>query len=130
MNKRRFSYSTKAVFLTTVVLLCINIAIGAAIAVQSRSSIRQVINEQMLGIAKTAGTMLDGDELDALTKSDVGTKKHDEILDKLRIFSDNFNIKYIYVKNTFRSVKKLNITSGTISSPIRIPKNPRNTARK
>ena len=117
MKQKRFSYSTKAVLLITAALLCINIAIGAAIAVQSRSSIRQVINEQMLGIAKTAGTMLDGDELDALTKSDVGTKKHDEILDKLRIFSDNFNIKYIYVVRPTRDGKYIYIADPDTEKP-------------
>ena len=97
MKKRNFSYSTKAVLVITLLLLLLNVVVGGLVAIQSRNTMRQVINERMLGVARTAGSMLDGDELAAIEKEDVGSEKHNEILDKLRAFSDNLEFKFIYV---------------------------------
>lgn len=105
MKNKRFDYSTKAVFLITVFLLVINIAIGVFIAVRSRASIKMVINERMLGVAKTASAMLDGDKLSAMTKSDIGGEYQREILEKLTVFYDNFDFKYIYVVRKMRNGK-------------------------
>ena len=97
MEKKRFSYSTKAVLLITLLLLALNIIMGMIFAMQSRNAMRQIINEKMMGVAKTAGAMLNGDELADIKDSDIGSKRHNEILSKLKIFSDNFEFEYIYV---------------------------------
>ena len=97
MEEKKFSYTTKAAVLVMGLLLLVNIALGTVIAMQSRKSIRSVIDDSMLGVAKTAGGMLDGDELAALTEADEGGEKQQEIIDKLRVFSENFNFKYIYI---------------------------------
>ena len=97
MKRKNFSYSTNAVLAFTLLLLVLNIAVGGFVAMQSRNTMRQVINERMLGVARTAGTMLDGDELALLKKADVGSEKHNAILKELRAFADNMDFKYIYV---------------------------------
>lgn len=97
MRQRRFSYSTKTALLITAVLLVVNIAIGVFIAVQSRASIKKLIDERMLGVAKTASAMLDGDKLAAMKESDVGGEYHQEIIGRLTTFYGNFDFKYIYV---------------------------------
>lgn len=105
MKKRRFSYSSKTVMTITFVLLALNIILGTLFIVQSRNSMRQIINDSMLGVAKTAGAMLDGDELASIKEADMGGEKHNAILDKLKIFANNFDFKYIYIVRPDKSGK-------------------------
>ncbi|MBR4910042.1 MAG: diguanylate cyclase [Clostridia bacterium] len=97
MKNSKFSYSTGAVLAITLLLLLLNIVVGGIVAIQSQNTMRQVINERMLGVAKTAGAMLDGDELASLKEEDVGGEKHNAILGKLRVFAENLDFKFIYV---------------------------------
>ncbi len=96
MEIKRFGHTTKAAVLFTVSLFAVNVIIGAVVVIQSRASVKSLINDSMLGIAKTAGAMLDGDELAALTAEDEGGEKQEAVEDKLRVFAENFDFKYIY----------------------------------
>ena len=95
MKERRFGFTTKTVVLFTLLLLAIYLALGLVLVKQSRSAVREVINQQMLGVAQTACAFLDGDELAVLTKEDVDA--HQRIKDQLNRFSETLNFEYIYV---------------------------------
>ncbi len=97
MKVKKFGFSAKAVVLITVLLLAANILLGVFLVQRSRSSIRAIIDERMLGVAKTAAAMLDGDELAALTEEDDGSEKHREIIEKLGVFNEYLDFEYIYI---------------------------------
>ncbi|MBO4277484.1 MAG: diguanylate cyclase [Clostridia bacterium] len=94
---RKFRVSSSAVLIITALLLIADAALGIFLIYRARSSMRSVINERMLGVATTAAAMLDGDELAALTAEDEGGEKQHEIIDKLNVFNDYLNFKYIYI---------------------------------
>ena len=97
MKKNRFTLTTKSILLITLALILLNGVVGAFLAFRSRTTMRRVIDNHMLGVVKTAGTLLDGDELAALTEADAGGPKQKAVLDKLNSFSDSLDFKYIYV---------------------------------
>lgn len=94
---KRVTLSTRSILLITLALLLLNGVIGAFLAYRSRTTMRNVIDTHMLGVAKTAGAILDGDELAALTEADAGGPKQEAVLDKLKSFSSNLDFKYIFV---------------------------------
>lgn len=95
MSTKRFGFSTKTVILFTSILLIVMLAVGFFLVKQSRDTMREFINERMLGVSQTAAALLDGDELAALTEED--TEIHDRIIDLLNHFSETLNFEYIYV---------------------------------
>ena len=97
MKLKNVVLSAKKILLITLVLLLANGVVGAFLAFRSRTTMRRVIDNHMLGVAKTAGAMLDGDELAALTENDAGGPRQEAILAKLDFFSDNLEFKYIFV---------------------------------
>ncbi len=94
---KRVTLSVRSILLITLALLLLNGAIGAFLAFRSRTTMRNVIDNHMLGVAKTAATILNGDELAALTEDDVGGPREEALLNKLKSFSDNLDFKYIFV---------------------------------
>ena len=96
MKRKQIDLSTKTVLLITLILLVLNGIGGAFLAFRSRTTMRRVIDNHMLGVAKTAAALLNGDELAALTAADEGGDKQNAILDKLKSFSDRLEFKYIY----------------------------------
>ena len=97
MKEKKTGFSTKIIILITLLLLVVNVGVGVLLISRSRESMKSLIKERMLGIARTAAATLDGNELDGFTFFDVGGEKQQAIIDKLNLFSDNIDFKYIYV---------------------------------
>ncbi|MBP5156184.1 MAG: diguanylate cyclase [Clostridia bacterium] len=97
MKRKGLRFNARTVVVFTVLLLAANLALGVLLVSRSRASIRSLLNERMLGIAGTAGALLDGETLASFTKEDVGGEKHRDILEKLTLFAENLNFNYIYV---------------------------------
>ena len=97
MKSKRIGLTTKTVVIFTLILLAVNFAVGALLVSQSRYFMRQIINDRMLSIVKTAASMLDGNELAALTEADDGGEKQLEIIDTLQFFSENMDFEFIYI---------------------------------
>ncbi|MBO4694057.1 MAG: diguanylate cyclase [Clostridia bacterium] len=97
MRKKRLRLNTKTIVAITLILLSVTIIVGVMLALKSRDSMKSIINEQMLGVAKTAGALMDGDELAAISEKDAGGDTQKEILGKLNLFSANFDFEYIYI---------------------------------
>lgn len=96
MKQKRLVLNTKTILLITLTLILLNGVIGACLAFRSRTTMRKLIDTHMLGVAKTAATILDGDELAALTKEDEGGPKQEAILNELKSFSEKLDFQYIY----------------------------------
>lgn len=79
-----------------VILLAANIILGTVLTNISRDSMKTLIQNRMLDIAKTSAGMLDGDVLGSLKKEDKGTPGYQQINDTLAVFQDNIDLKYIY----------------------------------
>ena len=117
MILKRFTYTAKSAVMTVVSLFVINIILGMFIAVQSRSSVKSLIDDSMLSVARTAGATLDGDELAALSAEDDGGPKQAAVINKLNIFADNFDFKYIYVVRPAKDGKFIFIADADKEKP-------------
>ena len=86
----------KAILLISIFLLVMNIALGAALIRQSRSSLKELIDNQMLGIVNSAAAMMDGDALERITEESVGSEEYDKLYTTLSVFQNNTGLKFIY----------------------------------
>ena len=112
MRKKRLRLNTKTIVAITLILLSVTIIVGVMLALKSRDSMKSIINEQMLGVAKTAGALMDGDELAAISEKDAGGDTQKEILGKLNLFSANFDFEYIYIVRASGDGKFIFIVGG------------------
>ena len=86
----------KAILLISIFLLVMNIALGAALIRQSRSSLKELIDNQMLGTVNSAAAMMDGDALERITEESVGSEEYDKLYKTLSVFQNNTGLKFIY----------------------------------
>ena len=96
MKKRRVSLTMQIVVAVSAFLIVTNVFLGVSLSNQSRKAIKAMINSRMLDISNTAASMLDGDVLENFTYSDQGSEAYEAELDKLRVFQNNMELKYIY----------------------------------
>ena len=96
MNGKINNLRVKAILLISIFLLVMNIALGAALIRQSRSSLKELIDNQMLGIVNSAAAMMDGDALERITEESVGSKEYDKLYKTLSVFQNNTGLKFIY----------------------------------
>ena len=101
MKRKRLSFTTRYVLAFGLLMLIANIVLGIAILYQTESSLKNLVNKYMLDVVSTAADLLDGDTLASLTESDVGGEHFREIEDRLIVFQNHDDIRYIYaVKKT------------------------------
>ena len=82
-------------------MLIANIILGIAVLFQTESTLRGLINKDMLDVARTAADLLDGDTLTSLTEADVDGEVYRDIETKLIAFQNHEEVRYIYaVKKT------------------------------
>lgn len=96
MGHKKLSFTTRYVLAFGVFLVIANILLGMVILRQSESSMKTLINKNMLDIVNTAAGFLDGDALGALTEDDVGGEVFNDVLEKLAVFQNNVDIHFIY----------------------------------
>ena len=96
MNGKINNLRVKAILLISIFLLVMNIALGAALIRQSRSSLKELIDNQMLGIVNSAAAMMDGDALERITEESVGSEEYDKLYKSLSVFQNNTGLKFIY----------------------------------
>ncbi len=96
MKMRRASgFAVKLAIILSVLLLAANAVLGVILANNSRAAMKTLIDERMLDIANTAANMLDGDDMETLTKEDQGTEAYQRINDILAAFRDSIDLEYI-----------------------------------
>jgi len=82
--------------LVGVFLLAANAVLGFVLINQSKTAMKELIQNRMLDIANTAADMLDGDKLKKLKAEDKGTADYQQINDTLAFFQDNIDLEFIY----------------------------------
>ncbi len=92
---RASGFAVKPAIILSVLLLAANAVLGVILVNESRAAMKTLIDERMLDIAKTAADMLDGDDLETLTKEDQGTEAYQRISDILAAFQDSIDLEYI-----------------------------------
>lgn len=92
----RLSFTTRYVLLVGVLLLITNMLLGVVIFNQSKSSMKTLINKNMLDLVGSAADSLDGDALEGLTEEDVDGPVFNEVKGRLTVFQNNADIIYIY----------------------------------
>ena len=91
-----FSFTTRYVLVIGLLLLAANVMLGLVDLRRSSATIKGLINRNMLDLANTAASLVDGDALSAMTEADVGTEPYDNILKDLTAFQNNADIHFIY----------------------------------
>ena len=97
MVRKKLSFTTRYVLAFGVLMLLANTLLGIVILYQSVSTIRSMINKNMLYVVESAADLLDGDQLAALTEKDVNGPAYREIEEQLLVFQNHEDIRYIYV---------------------------------
>ena len=97
MKKKVVSGLTiRLAIIISVLLIATNVILGVVLVNNSRATMKSLIDNRMLDIAKTASSMLNGDVLKSLKKEDKGQPNYQEVNDILAHFQDNIDLKYIY----------------------------------
>ena len=94
--RKKLKRSSKYLIGLSIILVCVNAFLGFILTRQSAESMRTLISERMLDISNTAASMLDGDELAAVTKDDFYSQSYQRILRTLTYFQENIELEYIY----------------------------------
>lgn len=96
MRHKKYSEASVILILVIVFLLALNATLGILLTRQSSAALTDLIDGRMLDISNTAAAMLDGDALSRLTAEDAGTEEYQAVMDTLRYFQDNIELRYIY----------------------------------
>lgn len=97
MKKAKLSgFTIRLVLIIVALLLATNILLGVILVNNSRTTMKSLIDNRMLDIAKTSSAMINGDELEKLKKEDKGTPEYQRVNDTLAKFQDNIDLRYIY----------------------------------
>ena len=99
MKKHKIGLTTQYIIIVCVLLLAVNVALGAVLMTQSGSSMKTLIRWHMLSVADTAAASIDGDVLGALTADDIGSPEFKSVADQLTKVMNaqkDIDIKFIY----------------------------------
>ncbi len=96
MKRKRLNFTTRYVLVFGLLMLIANMVLGLIILYQSESALKSLINKNMMDVVETAAALMDGDTLTALTEEDVDGEVFREIKDRLLVFQNHADIKYIY----------------------------------
>lgn len=96
LSGRRLSFTTRYVLLFGILLLLANSLLAAISLKQSQTTVRALIDKNMLDIVSSAAASLDGDALGALTKDDVDGPVFNHIKRQLLVFQNSTDIEFIY----------------------------------
>ncbi len=97
--KRKNRFSSHNLIMALMLLVIANAVMGLILLYQSKTAMQTQVEQRMLDIANTAADMLNGDEMEKLTKGDVNTPAYQEGLRMLSYFRDNIELEYIYAIN-------------------------------
>ena len=95
-NRRSLRETTRYAILISLLLIVMNMALGAALVHQSKQAMKTMIQNRMVDISSSAADLVDGDVLGRLRKEDEDTPEYQETLQILRAFQDNIALEYIY----------------------------------
>ncbi|MCR5502938.1 MAG: response regulator [Lachnospiraceae bacterium] len=90
------SLSSKIILAVVMVLIFSNLIICAVSITRSRAAIRSSIKQRMLDIANCAAGSVNGDMLKKLSAGDVDSPEYQSVLNTLRVFQENVELKYVY----------------------------------
>lgn len=92
MARKKLSFTSRYVLAFGLLMLLTNTLLGVIILYQSNTTVRSLINKNMLDVVKSAAGLLDGDTLAALTEKDVGGETYRDIEDRLIVFQNHEDI--------------------------------------
>ena len=96
MARRKLSFTSRYVLAFGLLMLLANTLLGVIILYQSNATVRSLINKNMLDVVRSAAGLLDGDTLAALTEKDVDGVAYQDIEDRLIVFQNHEDIRFIY----------------------------------
>ncbi len=100
MKHQKISLTTLFTIIICVLLLAVNVVLGAVLMNQSSDAMISLIRKNMLAVVNTASAAINGDVLDGLTAEDVGSDEYNHIASTLLLIKNaqhDSDIKYIYI---------------------------------
>ena len=106
MARKKLSFTSRYVLAFGLLMLFANTLLGIVILIQSNTTVRSLINKNMLDVVRSAANLLDGDALGALTEADVDGPVFRDVEERLSAFQTHEDIQFIYAvkqagENTF-----------------------------
>ena len=89
-------FTIQYVLIFGALMLAANILLGVLLVNQTRQTLRQLLEKNMLDITNTAAGLMDGDKLGALTEDDVDGPYFNQVIQTLSVFQDRVEIEFIY----------------------------------
>ena len=96
MTRKKLSFTTRYVLAFGILMLAANMILAFMILDQSETALKSLINKNMLDVVRSAADLLDGDALAALTKADVGGEVFRDMEDRMIVFQNHEDVRYIY----------------------------------
>ncbi|MBO7674976.1 MAG: EAL domain-containing protein [Atopobiaceae bacterium] len=96
MAKQETDIANRGIVLISVLLFLTSMVLAIAFSSWAERAITEQIKLRMLDTARSAATLLDGDELAGLTENDGDTPAYQKALGTLRAFQDSVELSYIY----------------------------------
>lgn len=96
MKHKRLSFATRYVLIIGLLMLFANALLGGVILYQSDMAMTSLIHKNMLDVVETAAALMDGNVLGALTEADVDGETFRDIEEKLLVFQNHADIRFIY----------------------------------
>ena len=96
MRRKKLSFTTRYVLAFGILMLAANMILAFIVLYQSETALKSLINKNMLDVVRSAAALLDGDALGALTEADVDGEVFREMEDRMIVFQNHEDIRYIY----------------------------------
>ena len=102
MRSRVHKKSVIWIIIGVVIYMVLLTGLAVFFTSNSRSSMEEMLKHEMVDVAKSAAASIDGDMLDEIVNDNKNTESFKTIYDRLSIFLNKTNAKYIY------AVRKMN----------------------
>lgn len=96
MRRKKLNFTIQYVLIFGALMLAANILLGVLLVNQTRQTLRQLLEKNMLDITNTAAGLMDGDKLGALTEDDVDGPYFNQVIQTLSVFQSRVEIEFIY----------------------------------
>ena len=93
---KKLDHVTRYTIFICLGIVVFNLIFGYCLTQVAAKAMRTQIDGRMLDVSNTAAAMIDGDDLEALTKDDYGSPEYERVMETLTYFQDNIELKYIY----------------------------------
>ena len=96
MNTNENKKGTTKIIIVVAIYLAVILGLAIFSAVRSHRIMDELLSKEMIEVARSAATLVDGDELIRIGEEDVDTPAYQQIYDTLTVFMKKTGAQYVY----------------------------------